>query len=598
MGMRVWWAGVLAGASFAGMAMAQGGQPQPQAPLFKIEVRRVPLDVTVTDKQGRPVKGLKKSDFIVKEDGKTQKVLTFEYFDGSKTDFTPTKLPALPANTFINVPTTPERGPLYVLYYDMVNTSQVNQMEFRRQLLKFVDEAPVGVRIAIFVNARRLQLVQGFTADHEQLKQAILYDGPGPHIPKVFAFGETFGANDVGGALSNLDFIAQYLGGLSGRKNLIWLASQFPIPVGPTVMGSAHMAGGGAPPSMAVGPQGGPEVLDLTELTKEMVMRTYTALMHSQVALYPVDLGGVTGAEALGEEADQMVNTQYMNTIGEATGGKAYFGSNRLNQLIAKAVDDSASYYTLSYEPEEKKVRPGINDMNERKRTIEVTLKGRKKGDYVLHYREGYYTVPTDQVKADKTTNALQTRFEVAKAQDTLYANIEHGAPMAHDLLFTAHLTADGAPAMATEDQMKQLVDAPAYFKTRKKGKQASLPKPVKMQKYLVDYEVIDPQLKKLAAMGGRLPVLEFAAAAYNDDGLLMNSMLNQGVPSGKKGPKAKTDALFSAIQELDAPAGTAYIRLVVRDMLNDRTGTLEVKLPLKAAPQEQAESERQGTGD
>jgi hypothetical protein len=86
--------------------------------------------------------------------------------------------------------------------------------------------------MAIFVNAQRLQMVQGFTSDHALLKAAILSKGPGPYIPPVFIFGRNFGRNDVGGVLSNMDFMAQYLAGIPGRKNLIWLASRFPIPVG------------------------------------------------------------------------------------------------------------------------------------------------------------------------------------------------------------------------------------------------------------------------------------------------------------------------------------------------------------------------------
>src|ERR1700694_3699062 len=38
-----------------------------QGPVFRLDVRRVPLDVVVTDKQGNPVRGLRKEDFVVKE---------------------------------------------------------------------------------------------------------------------------------------------------------------------------------------------------------------------------------------------------------------------------------------------------------------------------------------------------------------------------------------------------------------------------------------------------------------------------------------------------------------------------------------------------
>ncbi|MFP5236080.1 MAG: VWA domain-containing protein [Acidobacteriota bacterium] len=576
--------------AMAGAEVQQTGQDSSQAPLFTLQVRRVPVDVVVTDKNGRPVKGLKKSDFIVREDNKQQKVMTFDAVTGSVNAYVPPKLPPLPVNTFVDIPTAPERGPLYVLYYDMVNTPREDQMLFHKQLLDFVDHAPAGVRMALFVNTMKLDLVQGFTSDHELLRQAILSKGPGPHVPPVFIFGSNLGRNDVGGVLSNLDFIAQYLKGVPGRKNLIWLSGRFPIPVGPVMLGSAHLSGGGAAPSMAVGPQGGPELLDLTELTKEMVQRTYTAMMHANIALYPVDLHGVSGAEAYAAEADAIVNYQYMDDIAKQTGGRAYHGNNHIDELITKAIDDGQDYYSLTYEPPANDFDPAEKG---KQRSIEVSLANDPKGHYTLSYRRYYYVVMDDVVKSGKTVDALQARFEAAKAKDTLYANIEHGAPILHDLLFVAHLTAEGKPEMATKEEMMTLVDTPAYFKTRKKNKPVSAPKPVKMQKYLIDYEVIDQQLKKLAATGGQEPKLEFAAAAYDDEGRLLNSILNEGTPSGQKGPKAKTDALFSGIQELNAPAGTAYIRLAVRDMLDDRTGTLEVKLPLKAAPEEQASSGR-----
>jgi hypothetical protein len=172
----------------------------------------------------------------------------------------------------------------------------------------------------------------------------------------------------------------------------------------------------------------------------------------------------------------------------------------------------------------------------------------------------------------------VQTRFIAAKATDTLYANIEHGAPILHDLLFSAHLAADGESHMATAEEMVALEDSPEYFKTHKKHPQKPLP-PVKLQKYVIDYGVIDPQLKATVAHKQNPSPLEFAAAAYDDDGRLLNSMLNQGLPSGDG---VKQEALFHAVQELQVPPGAAFIRLAVRDTMTNRTGTLEVSLPLK----------------
>jgi hypothetical protein len=73
---------------------------------------------------------------------------------------------------------------------------------------------------------------------------------------------------------------------------------------------------------------------------------------------------------------------------------------------------------------------------------------------------------------------------------------------MLHDLLFSAHLKVDGGPVMATAEQMQQLEDSPAFFRTRHKDGPRKPLAPVKLQKYLIEYGVFDPQLKALAGDG------------------------------------------------------------------------------------------------
>jgi hypothetical protein len=179
--------------------------------------------------------------------------------------------------------------------------------------------------------------------------------------------------------------------------------------------------------------------------------------------------------------------------------------------------------------------------------------------------------------------NVAQSKFMAAKAADTLYANIEHGAPMMHDLLFSTHLATEGKPKMASAEQMAQLQDSPAFFRTRKKNEVAPKPlPPVMLQKYRIGYGIVDSQLKTLSTQEGRPAELEFAAAAYDPDGRLLNSILNQGQVSTKNGKDGKPQSFFHAEQELEVPAGAASIRLAVRDTLSNRMGTLEIKLPLR----------------
>jgi VWFA-related protein len=536
-----------------------------QEPTLRLEVRRVPIDIVVLDKQGNPVKGLTAADFEIKEEGVVQTIRSFDTTDGSKPSYTPPKLPALPANTYVNVPETPERGPLYILYYDMADTAQEDQMAFHKELLKFVDNAQPGVRIAIFIRTQKIYILQGFTTDHDLLREAIERKGPGPHIPDVFLYGNTNGAYDASAALSSLDFIAEYMSGIPGRKNLLWLSDDFPIPVAPALVGTNQVMQGGAPGNPSAG-GGGPMVLDFSDLLADMMKRTYSQMMKSQIALYPVDLtpNGTHSPDVFDRE----------DMVAASTGGRAFYANNHTHELIDQAVDHGETYYTLTYAP--------TTEFDGSVRRIAVKLTGAHP-DWKLTYREVYYAVADDDIEKQHRKDVVQKRFLEAKAEDTLYANIEHGAPMLHDLLFSLHLSTVGKQHLASDAEMAALQDSPAYFRTRKANTVKPLKPPpvVRLQRYRIDYGVIDPQLRKIASVPGSQPTIEFAAAAYNSEGTLLNSVLNQGAPSGTGGD-GKTGALFRAEQEIEVPEGAAYIRVAVRDMTTNRTGTLETELPLK----------------
>jgi VWFA-related protein len=546
-----------------------------QEPILRMEVRRVPIDIVVLDKQGNFVKGLTAADFQIKEGGEPQVIKSFDITDGSTTSYNPPKLPTLPANTFVNIPDTPERGPLYILYFDMVNMTQDDQMSFRKGLLSFVDNAQMGTRMMLILNTDRMHILQGFTTDHDLIKKALLNNkGPGPHVPDVFTSGNNYGRWDARAALGNLNWIAEYMSGIPGRKNLIWMSSEFPIPVSPSLVGSNVTAQGGAPANPSSG-GGGPAMLDLSSLLADAMKSTYSNMMKSQVALYPLDVGGSIG---------NLVKFDQMDMIAESTGGRAYYNNNHPSELLDKAVEHGETYYTLSYAPQK--------DFNGDARHVEVKLVGNHPGLQIT-YRTLYYAVADDDDDVDKMhkKDVVQAKFLKAKAEDTLYANMEHGAPMVHDLLFSAHLSTVGNLHMASDKEMAALQDSPAFFRTRKPNSKPLRPPPaVHLQKYRIDYGVIDPELRRIESVPGTAPTVEFAVAAFNNEGAMLNCVLNQGTPTGAG---AATDAngkkqgpIFRAEQELDVPESAAYIRVAVRDMTTNRTGTLEATLPLKPEKQ------------
>ncbi|MGA7860180.1 MAG: VWA domain-containing protein [Terracidiphilus sp.] len=535
-------------------------------------VRRVLVDIVVTDKAGQPVRGLKMSDFSVDEDGKPQRLLSFDVEDSDKPAFVSPKLPPLPANTFIDLPSTPEKGPLYILLYDMVNTEQEDQMTGHKQLLNFIDSKPEGARFAIFANTDGLHLLQGFTSDRALLRAAILSRGPGPHLPDVFLYGRDYGEGSTIATISVFNFLADYMDGIPGRKNLIWLSGSFPVALN-------------ADPSHE------------RDAESEDVKRAFAAMARSQIAVYPVDVGGVRSmaryegmaqSTPAGARSAESITKGGMATlpgtagaflqstdIASFTGGRFYTGSNDVSGEIYQAVEHGANYYTVSYRPSNEKY-----DGRARHIQVRVAEKG-----YKVEYRQLYYAVAPDAeeaVQKQGTKEAHDARAVAGKTDDTLYADIEHGAPLLHDVIFEFHVGAVGAPAMATLQQMEQLEDEPAYFRSHRMNRAPKPLAPMKLQKYSIDYRVLDPQLKTLAAVTGRPAMLEFAAVAYDADGRLLNGVLNDGLATAASTPGEKAEAIFRGKQEIDVPLGAAWIRIAVRDTLTNRVGALEIPLPLQ----------------
>jgi VWFA-related protein len=579
---------------------APAGQTTPpgySTTVFKANVRRVVVDVVVTDSKGQPVSGLTRQDFSVAEDGKQQQILSFDANGFSPAmDYLPPNLPPEPPNTFVNLPKTPEKGPLYVLLYDLVNMDNQDQqvslsdftiqMTARQQLVSFIKDKPEGARFALFVWSDGLHLVQGFTSDKAQLLASVDPNSPRPHLPKVFMMGQNFGANNTIETLRVLNYIADYLDGLPGRKNLIWFSGGFPLTLFP---GQASTA----------------TYIQETKTTLDL-------MAQDQIAIYPVDargvlignphaptgstgggggmtsdgrdkgIGSVSPAAAAasggtsGGEGASLVSGSYMveDEIARDTGGRTFHSTNDVAGALMNVTEDGESYYTLTYSPSNL-------DYNGRVRNIRVDLN--RKG-YILSYRRAYYG-------GDPTTPAFALKAQASAAPpprklgDTLYANMGHGAPIAHQLIFGAHLRTVGVPAMGTPEQMAELATQPAYFKVRHNNKPAKPLAPIKLQRYAIDYTVMSHQLQ----ITGEPLNLELAVAAYDADGKMLNALVNNGASEAAKPPDQPAPKSYRAEQQLDVPLDAAWIRVAVRDANTDRIGAMEIKLPL--APENEAAS-------
>jgi hypothetical protein len=152
---------------------------------------------------------------------------------------------------------------------------------------------------------------------------------------------------------------------------------------------------------------------------------------------------------------------------------------------------------------------------------------------------------------------------------------------MAHQIVFRAHVHTLGSPALATPEQMANLIAQPAYFRVRRKNRPVKPLPPIQVQTYAIDYAMV-AQSKQATARSVRPPALEIAAVAYDGDGRMLNGIVEETVPTPPAASgEANKPGLFRAHQQLDVPLTASSIRIAVRDMSSDRIGALEVRLPL-----------------
>jgi len=549
--------------------------------VFKSSVRRVIVDVVVTGSNGKPVPDLKAADFSISEDGKPQRMLSFDVHDFDPVSSSLPKRPNLPANTFMNLPSGPERGPLYVLLLDLLNMEVDDQPAARKQLFNFAMSKPLGTRFAIFVLSDSLHLVQGFTEDRNLLANALDPRNPHSHLPRVFLYADNF--RPFFSVPRVLIGIAKYLGDLPGRKNIIWFSGSFPSSILPE---SGH---------------GGSEA----ESFNREVKQATDAMARGQIAVYPIDSHGVvvtggstsayqhgsgSASEAsgvgrsivdsstssgtgggMGNAADIALNARYMteDELAYATGGRAFHSTNDLVSTLTEATEAGAHYYTLTYAPSNQ-------DYSGLQRNIHVQV---AKRGCTLAYRHAYFGSPDflEPGSSGKKTAAEQLAAINQEAVDSLKVHMQSGAPIVHQLLFRVHVRTSGHPAKATAEQMAQLGEATPSTGGGKNG-QGKSRRVVEFQTYKIDY-----------AIAAREKTLEIAATAFGDEGKALNGVVQRvdeeddNIMDGEN-----HEGIYRIEQQIDVPTSAVSIRLGVRDIKTNNVGAMEISLPL--APEVQTD--------
>jgi VWFA-related protein len=559
--------------------------PQVRAQQTQIdtEVDLVLVDVVVTD-HGTPVRGIDKSRFRLFENGKEERVASF---DENRPDTQVKNIattPMLPPNTYTNLPGYHQNTEVNVLLLDALNTPLENQFQLRKMMVEYIGKIPKGTPLAIFTLSTRLRMAQGFTTDQALLLNALKAGKNSPsasvamdnsssseglssmmddlaqskaaattHVSSLAANIEQFEAETaafrmdvrVQMTIDALGQLSRYLSAIPGRKNLIWLSGSFPIALDP----------------------------DTTLNNPMEVMRSYSNELHTlstqmasaRVAVYPIDARGLmnlpsfdasTASENLTSIKRRSTNDpdvkflqqtasehDTMAEIARATGGKEFVNNNDLIGAIASVVENGSSYYTLGYHPSTKKKDGKYHN-------IQVRLDG---ANYNLSYRRGYYADSavskpaainaSVEVPGTPWSSQIQLIARVLPASDPNFAGVklpDGGGEDAAKLKSPSHYIVD-------------LIISPS-------GITFDLPE---ANKHHCSFEAV------VLAFDSEGKQVNFTGHGYQLN--LTDLQYQQITKSG-----------MHSYLGIDLHAGDVTLRLLVKDSVSGRTGSLEVPVHIE----------------
>jgi VWFA-related protein len=559
---------------------------QEPVPLLRSNAHAVVVDVVVTKGNGEPVKGLGKQTFEVIEDGNPRPIDYFE--EHTAVSAADVAAPELPGNTFTNTPAVPQGDPINIVLIDHLNTPLQDQARVHKQILEFVRNMPPGTRIAVFLLGSKLRLIQTFTSDSSALQEALndSRNGDKPetisasrsrqddeddrhhietHEAEMGAHQSILGGYQDAGAggpaaglasiaanqggervtmtLDALEFLARYLAGISGRKNLIWFSSSFPVSFFPSGKDEEAHAG--------------------RQSYDPAIKQAAGLLTLSKVAVYPVSTEGLqldnateasghtqTNQDALYQQADaRAIRTQAVNKLAADTGGKAFYNTNDLSGALTRAIDDGAHYYTLVYTPANAHMDGGY-------RRIEVKL---TEGKYDLAYRQGYFA--DDHAAPEPKPNS-----------DPLHPLLLRGMPGSTQILL--RVRALPVPRQPAAD-------------AKPAGGNAKLSGP--LTRYRVDFSIRSTDVELELAPGGKYTgKIQVGLLAYDRDGNSLNWAGGTMVLSLSADTYASIQRSgIPAHLEIDLPSSAAYLEAGALDWTTRKAGTLEI--PLDSEPAKNA---------
>jgi VWFA-related protein len=390
--------------------------PEPQAAdpvaTLRTQTRLVQIDVVVKDSRGRAVDDLSKQDFTVTDRGRPRAIQIF-----SKDGASPAEHHEPPvrrtANLFSNrIPAIAEPGRVTALVLDGNNTTFDDFAYARKQIIDLAGKLASGDRMAIYVLYLGLRVVQDYTSDRDLLLKSITAYRPPPLTPRP-GMGRTAPRLSTRGGSPFEDVSDGLTAGMSPAETAFFVRRRAEDTMAAFRAISSHM-------SMLPGRKsviwvtGGFSWRQLID-SKASFQATTAAMNDANVALYPVD------ARLLMNGTQSSIAT--MQQFAEATGGKAYYLRNDLDNAIQEAIEDARVTYTLGFYLADDERDGEFHPLK-----VSVDRHGLE-----LRYRQGYYAETdsrhvTEAKKAELEAELLNPLDSTAVGIDARVDVVKDGA--------------------------------------------------------------------------------------------------------------------------------------------------------------------------
>ena len=406
----------------------QGQKTGEQQEAIRVKTELIELRAVVTDRRGEVVRGLRREEFEVLENGKAQEVSFFSMVEVGG------EAAALPAERREEGARPAESpGRTVVLFVDTLHMSAQSLLRARQELRKFIDQKLTDRDMtAIVTSAGSLGVVEQFTRDRRILRYAVERLSPRagsraslftPYLAaqvdrndrdalevavNVYAAEERLDRNDptirqlVQARATQILSEATYL----RRATLLTLRE---------VVGRLSGMPG---QRMIVAVSDGFTLLDQGGSTDTQDLQAVTSrATRSGVVIYSVDAKGLAppaifdaalGAMPLDPRISSFSSMgereleNGLNALARDTGGEAFFNNNDTAGAMGQALADNRIYYALAYYPageeSEKKYR-------------KITIRVRNHPEYTVRAQRGY--VPAELAKRAEAEAARtpQQRF-------------------------------------------------------------------------------------------------------------------------------------------------------------------------------------------